>query len=233
MFMKRLILFDIDETMISSDGAGRRAIGKALASMFNIGPESITVSMSGKTDPQILSEILTTPGVDIPARELESRLEEMYELYLGLLEEELAAARRYIIHEGVQELLDVLTRQEGAFLGLLTGNIEPGARLKLQRFDLNRYFPTGAYGSDSADRMKLPPIARERAGKHYRCEFVPEELVIIGDSIYDVMCARGYGARSIAVNTGVTTREALEEQSPDHLFPSLSDTDAVMKAIFA
>jgi len=224
-------LFDIDETMISSDGAGRRAIGRALCDTFGIDASKITLRMSGKTDPQILSEIFK--AAELNEADFEHKKEEMFRVYLKLLQEEIKNAGYYIVHPGVYELLEALLEHEKGHLGLLTGNIEKGARLKLDRFDLNKYFPLGAYGSDSADRMELPDIATERAKSHYKIEFEPRQVVIIGDSIYDVLCAKGYGARSIAVNTGVTTRADLEEQRPDYLFDSLANTDDVIKAIFA
>ncbi len=229
--MERLVLFDIDETMISSDGAGRRAIARALADMYGIDPSKVTLRMSGKTDPQILSEILKAAGMD--EAEIKQNFDEMFELYISILQDEVNKTNRYIVHPGVVELLDKLAEHDLAYLGLLTGNIELGARIKLNRFDLNRYFPLGAYGSDSADRMDLPAIATHRAKEHYKKDFVPSQVVIIGDSIYDVMCAKGFGAKSIAVNTGVTSRSDLEREKPDFLFPNLADTHALLQAIFS
>lgn len=229
--MTRLVLFDIDETMISSDGAGSRAIGRALCDTFGIDTSNITISMSGKTDPQILSEIFKIANV--VEAEMEHLKEEMFKVYLNLLKEEIGNASYYIVHDGVYELLDALEGHDRGYLGLLTGNIEQGARMKLERFNLNKYFPLGAYGSDSANRMELPAIATTRANAHYNLRFSPHEVVIIGDSIYDVLCAKGYGAKSIAVNTGKTSRADLEEQKPDFLFDSLADTNALLNAIFA
>lgn len=232
--MERLVLFDIDETITSSDGAGRRAIGRALCDIYGIDASKITVSMSGKTDPQILREIFkASEKSDEEIDELLNRKEEMFEIYLGLLEEEIKNAKYFIMHEGVVELLDSLTVHDHGYLGLLTGNIERGARMKLDQFGLNKYFPLGAYGSDHANRMELPEIATLRAREHFKVHFRPDQVVIIGDSIYDVLCAKGYGAKSIAVNTGKTSRTDLEEQKPDYLFDSLADTNAVMEAIFA
>lgn len=228
--MTRLALFDIDETLIYTDGAGRRAIGRALMEKFQVDASKLTVSMSGKTDPQILREMLELakrpPGGDDHIRE-----REMYDLYINLLEEELAKDGRYIVHKGIPELLHLLEEHKNVQMGLLTGNIEKGAKLKLDRFDLWKFFPIGAYGSDSANRMDLPAIATKRAEDHYGTKYAPHEVAVIGDSIYDVMCAKHYGAVSIAVNTGVTSREALEEQKPDYLFDSLEDINAILEAI--
>ncbi len=229
--MERLVLFDIDETMISSDGVGRRAIGRMLLDMFKIPPEKITVSMSGKTDPQILREILI--AAELNEEEIHQRLDQMYKIYISLLKEEIKKEGRYIVHSGVVEILDRLKDHPKTYLALLTGNIEEGARIKLDKFGLNHYFPFGAYGSDSADRMKLPEIAKRRALEHYRIDFRPDQVVIVGDSIYDVMCAKGYGAKCIAVNTGVTPRADLEKYDPEHLFVTLEDTEQVLAAILS
>jgi phosphoglycolate phosphatase len=228
--MKRLVLFDIDETMISSDGAGRRAIARILNEHYGVPEEAMKISMSGKTDPQILREIFQACGKE---GKFEQHTEHIFELYLGVLDDEIHKSRYYIVHEGVVELLEALVAEERAYLGLLTGNIERGAQMKLHRFDLLRYFPIGAFGSDSANRLDLPGIACERASKYFDIQFKPQEVVIIGDAINDVLCAKGYGAISIAVNTGRTTWQELEELNPDYLFKSLKDTSEVIEAIFS
>lgn len=229
--MNRLVLFDIDETMISSDGAGRRAIGKALSDMFGTDMKKISVSMSGKTDPQILTEILK--ATDMTDAQIEANIDSILEIYISLLQDEIDKSLSYIIHTGVLELLDALENGDNFFLGLLTGNIEIGARMKLERFNLNKYFPIGAYGSDSANRMDLPEIATGRGKHHFSIDFKPEEVTIIGDSIYDVMCAKGFGAKSLAVNTGVTDKQSLLKEEPDFFFDDLSHTEAIIKAILA
>ena len=216
--------------MITSDGAGRRAISKVLKDRYDIDPSTIKMSMSGKTDPQILTEILTEAGVD--SKEIESSIPALIEEYLVHLETEIKETKHYIVHEGVAEVLQALAAMENAYLGLLTGNVERGARMKLERFQLNHHFPLGAYGSDSASRLDLPHVAKVRADMHFRTIFQPREIVVIGDSIFDVLCAKHYGAVSLAVNSGRTTREELEAHNPDHLFPTLADTQSVLKAIF-
>ncbi len=217
--------------MISSDGAGRRAIGRVLAERFNVPAEAANIPMSGKTDPQILTEILAVAGWN--DADIEKRMGELLDIYLSILEDEIAASRYYIIHPGVVDLLNNLHTRTDTYLGLLTGNVERGARMKLSRFELNHFFPMGAYGSDSANRMDLPAIAAKRAHKHFNIEFVPAEIVIIGDAINDVLCAKGYGAKSIAVNTGRTSWEDLERHEPDYLFKNLGDTNMIVQAIFS
>ncbi len=186
--------------------------------------------MSGKTDPQILTEIMTEAGIE--KSEIASAIPSIIEEYLVHLETEIRETRHYIVHDGVEEILAALATMENAFLGLLTGNVERGARMKLERFKLNHHFPLGAYGSDSASRLDLPHVAKLRADEHFKTTFEPREIVVIGDSIFDVLCAKHYGAVSLAVNSGRTTREELAAQNPDHLFPTLADTQSVIKAIF-
>jgi phosphoglycolate phosphatase-like HAD superfamily hydrolase len=228
--LKRLILFDIDETMIASNGAGRRAFSSALKQLHDIPDEAFTLSMSGKTDPQILAEILAC--ADKTHLDHEKVFASLLEPYLTELEKEIATATNYIVHEGIWDLLERLNSHPDAYLGLLTGNVEKGARMKLNRFGLNKYFAVGAYGSDSGNRLDLPAIATQRADKYYKTRFRPDEVVIIGDSVNDVLCAKHFGARSIAVNTGKTSLASLTEIQPDFLFETLRHTERVMKAIF-
>lgn len=229
--MKRLILFDIDETMISSDGAGRRALSRVLKEELQVDPKHTNIVMSGKTDPQILTEILTSH--EMPAQEIPAAVTKLIEMYLETLEEEISASKYYIMHEGVNQLLEAIANEPAMYIGLLTGNVERGARMKLAHFDLNKHFTFGAYGSDSADRLELPAVAAKRAQELFGTAFTPQEIVIIGDATNDVRRAKGYGAKSIAVNTGKTSWQDLAEQKPDYLFKSLANTEEIMDAIRA
>lgn len=229
--MSRLVLFDIDETMIHSSGAGRRALERALFDVFKRKITFDGISLSGKTDPQIIGEVLHANGLsDEQCAEL---LDRIFERYLPYLEEEIGRAEEYRVHEGVVELLDVLRSNAGTFVGLLTGNIEKGARIKLQRFDLNRYFEFGAFGCDSANRMDLPAVAHQRATEIFGHAIERHEIVIIGDARNDVLCAKGYGAKALAVCTGRTTKDTLMQLEPHYIFDSLKDTAQVVDAIFA
>lgn len=229
MNRKRLVLFDIDETMISSDGAGRRALSRAFKEKHNIDSAFENHSMSGKTDPQIVLEIFESLGHE--RTWAQKQIDELLECYLGHLDEEIAGAGNYIMHEGVVALLDSLVNHQDCYIGLLTGNVERGARKKLARFNLNHYFAIGAYGCDSANRLDLPAFAVKRAREHFQADFAPRQVVIIGDSVNDIACAHGYGARALAVNTGKTSWQDLAEQKPHKLFKNLADTDAVLESI--
>jgi phosphoglycolate phosphatase-like HAD superfamily hydrolase len=227
--VKRLILFDIDETVLHSAGVGRRALEAALAEASGRHINMDGLSLSGKTDPQICREALSVHGFEV--HEVDALLPRTFEVYLPRLEREVAKSREMTVHSGVLELLEALASATWASLGLLTGNIEAGARIKLQPFSLNQFFPMGAFGSDSQDRMALPAIAHKRAVEHFEHDFTPEDIVIIGDAINDVLCAKGYGARAIAVATGRTTRDELAALSPDHLLDDLADTAKVVAVI--
>ncbi|MBX9687864.1 MAG: HAD family hydrolase [Candidatus Obscuribacterales bacterium] len=229
--MKRLVLFDIDETMIYSDGVGRRAMETALKQVFDERLDAGRHNMSGKTDPQICFELLSELGYSLD--EIKSRLPLAFKVYLERLELEIENAGKYGLHQGVLELLRELEKRPEIHLGLLTGNIEEGARLKLEPFDLNSYFVFGAFGSDSADRMDLPLFAHKRAEEVFGKEFLREEIVIIGDAVNDVLCAQGYGVKSIITATGKTPRETLAGLKPDYLFDSLLNTAELIEAILA
>lgn len=227
--MRRLILFDIDETMVASDGAGRRAIELAISKVFNVEADSSGLSMSGKTDPQICHEILSALGYT--PEEINERLSELFQVYVEILAGEIKKAREFRLHAGVSDLLAVLEQSPWAYLGLLTGNIEPGARLKLAPFSLNKFFKVGAFGCDSHNRLDLPEVAHRRASEYFEQDFSPSEMVIIGDAVNDILCARGYGVPCIAVATGKTPKNVLSDLSPEFLFDTLGDTNAVLTAI--
>jgi phosphoglycolate phosphatase len=229
--LKRLVLFDIDETMISSDGAGRRAFARVLEREYAIPEEIGHINMSGKTDPQILKEIFEFAKK--PHLHTDETLAEFYRHYLEVLKEEILISKTYIIHPGVPALLAQLEAQQEVFLALVTGNIEAGARLKLDRVKLNEYFPIGAYGSDSANRLDLPEIAVKRANEYFNQDFNKDEVVVIGDSVNDILCAKHYGVKCIAVNTGKTGKSELEKHFPEYLFSDLSQTEVVVSAIYS
>lgn len=227
---KRLVLFDIDETMIYSDGVGRRAMEAALNHVFERKIDASGHPMSGKTDPQICYELLL--GLGYSKEFIDEKLPLAFKIYVEFLETEINKASGFRLHNGVAELLEVLEAREDCHLGLLTGNIEPGARLKLKPFQLNSYFVFGAFGCDSADRLDLPLFAHKRASEVFGKEFKKEEIVIIGDAVNDILCARGYGIKCIITATGRTPKSTLAELKPDYLFDSLEHTDQVVKAIF-
>ncbi|HEX4933564.1 MAG TPA: haloacid dehalogenase-like hydrolase [Gemmatimonadaceae bacterium] len=228
----RLVLFDIDGTILSTEGAGRRAMEGALVSAFGT-PGASTYRYDGKTDVQIVRELMREAGMDDAT--IEARLPTILEEYLARLERELASgALRLIVYEGVLELLDALERRADRVLGLLTGNLAGGAERKLRAAGIDPgRFVVGAFGSDHEHRPALPAIALERWRAMTRASHGGDRLVIIGDTPADVECGRGVGARAIAVATGHYPVDALAAHAPAAVFADLRDTDAVMRAIDA
>ena len=225
---RRLILFDIDGTLISDGGASRGGFARALVDVYGYEGDLARYDFSGRTDPQIARMVLGDDG--FTKDEIDAKLPELWRHYLGHLERN-ATADRVRVLPGIEPLLAALAEEENVMLALLTGNIEPGARLKLGPPGLNGYFPFGAFGSDSANRQDLPPIAIDRASKIDGHRFAGGDVVIIGDSIYDVRCGVPYEATTIAVASGKTPAETLRAENPRHFFDSAENLGAMMDAI--
>jgi phosphoglycolate phosphatase len=224
---RRLVLFDIDGTLITDDGAAREAFAEGLAEVYGFRGDVRRYDFSGRTDPQIAGMILRDAGWDDAG--IESRLPALWNHYLAGLGRNAPGRVRAL--PGVVALLDAIRSDERLTLALLTGNIEPGARLKLGAIALNDYFPFGAFGSDSPRREELPPIAVERAASITGIDFRGSDVVIIGDSIYDVRCGVPHGATTIAIASGKTSAETLRAENPNYFFDSAEDVDAILAAI--
>lgn len=225
---RRLVLFDIDGTLISDGGAARDAFADALRTVFSYSGQLRRYDFSGRTDPQITRMVLRDGGFS--DREIDERMAQVFGVYLHRLGTN-ATAQRIQALPGVTDLLAALGDEPTVTLALLTGNIEGGARLKLAPPDFNRYFPFGAFGSDSEHRDDLPPIAVDRASRFNGHRFQGEDVVIIGDSIYDIRCGIPHGATTVAVATGKTPAETLRAENPRHFFESAQDLGALLKAI--
>lgn len=228
---RKLILFDIDGTLLLSLGAGRRALVAAMSDDFpGIGAAAERIRFDGKTDPQIVREMLHASG---EAAE-EARIDAILERYVDFLRRELGKpGHRTDIMPGVMELLDRLEGESTALLGLLTGNVVAGAGLKLESGNIRpERFLLGAYGSDHATRAELPAIAASRAVRHFGRRPTGAEIVIIGDTPADVTCGNGVGARAIGVATGAYTTDDLTAAGAYAAFTDLSDEEGVWKAIW-
>jgi phosphoglycolate phosphatase len=228
----RLVLFDIDGTLLLSDGAGRRAIHRALIEIFgDTGPADHR--FDGKTDPQIVRELMRVVGHDDSA--IDSNLDDLFARYVVCLREELRdPMHRAMSLPGVKTLLAVLSRRDDVTLGLLTGNLADGARAKLEAVGIDpSMFAVGAYGSDHEHRPELPAIAQRRALEQLGLEIPGSNVVVIGDTPADVECGRDIGARAIGVGTGRYPVDVLLAHGAVAAFHDLSDTDAVVRAILA
>jgi phosphoglycolate phosphatase-like HAD superfamily hydrolase len=199
---RKLVLFDIDGTILLTAGAGRRAIVAALAAEVDDPTAFEGIRFDGKTDPQIVAEMLAAAGQPEPSES--PRIRAVCDRYVGLLAQELERpTTRTTIMPGVHPLLDRLEAEPGVVLGLLTGNLAEGAALKLRSGGIApERFRVGAYGSDAAHRPDLPPIAARRAASIFGREPRGAEVVIIGDTPADVACGAGIEARALGVATG-------------------------------
>jgi phosphoglycolate phosphatase-like HAD superfamily hydrolase len=228
---RKLVLFDIDGTILLTAGAGRRAIVAALAEAVGPMPAFERIRFDGKTDPQIVAEMLEAAGQPEPREP--ARVRALCERYVGLLQRELERpTTRTTVMPGIHALLERLEAEPGVVLGLLTGNVAQGAALKLRSGGIApERFLVGAYGSDAAHRPDLPPIAARRAEAIFGRVPRGAEVVIIGDTPADVACGAGIEARALAVATGAFSVSDLEVCGAHAVFLDLSETDAVLDAI--
>src|SRR6266581_7338756 len=236
VFGMKLVLFDIDGTLLWTDGAGRRAIQRALVDEAGTAGPIETYRFDGKTDPQIVRDLLSLAGHS--GAENATVIQAVCRRYVEHLRTELerpTQATRLMV--GIADLLAALEPHETqgrALVGLLTGNVAPGAALKLRSAGLDpARFRVGAYGSDSARRAELPAVAAARAAALTGASFAGTDVIIVGDTPDDVACGGPIGARSLAVATGSYDVAALRATGATYVFETLADTAAVLDAIFA
>jgi phosphoglycolate phosphatase-like HAD superfamily hydrolase len=225
----KLFLFDIDGTLVTARGAGRAAIGRALTSTYGVTGPIEAYDFRGKTDQRIVHDLMGAAGLD-QAR-IEAGMPACFAAYVSELEAVLGDGRRVTVLPGVAAVVRTLAARDDAMVGLLTGNIEAGARVKLRPTGLWDLFQVGAFGSDHIDRRQLPAVACERAHRLHGRRFAFEEVTIIGDTPLDVDCARACGAVAVAVGTGFHPAEDLQACAPDLFFADLSDVPAVVAAL--
>jgi phosphoglycolate phosphatase-like HAD superfamily hydrolase len=227
----RIVCFDIDGTLIRTDGAGRRAIQRALVDVLGTAGPIDELRFDGRTDGDIVLRLAEGAGIEITGE----RMNDVLARYELLLDEELRRPGHVTtVFPGVLEALDALEQRPfDAVLGLVTGNIQGGARLKLQSagiaFDR---FPVGGFGSDHHVRAELPEFARARAESHLGRDVAGSDLVIIGDTPADMTCGNSIGARAIGVATAAYTVDELMAAGACVAFPDLSDTGALLQMIF-
>ncbi|HYL81794.1 MAG TPA: HAD family hydrolase [Candidatus Acidoferrum sp.] len=225
----RLFLFDIDGTLISGHGVGRIALTQAMQETFGTAGAYERYDFRGMTDPRIVGDLLL--GAGISEERIRERLSACFDLYVDHLEALIANGHRVDVMPGVADLVRALASCPDALVGLLTGNIEPGARAKLRPTGLLPFFRVGAYGSDNADRRRLPAVARGRAEDLVGRPFPFERVTIIGDTPLDIDCARSCGAVAVAVATGQHATDELAAFAPDLLFTDFSDVTAAVRIL--
>jgi phosphoglycolate phosphatase len=226
---RQLLLFDIDGTLVLTGGAGLRAMNRACEEVVGHDSALTGVTLAGRTDWIILDDVLKRHGLALDTR----LLDELRRRYIDHLREEIELPGKGVkaIMPGIRELLDALQARPDVALGLLTGNFAQGARIKLEYFDLWKYFPCGAFGDDAADRNHLVPVAIQRARECRIADASPADVVVVGDTPHDVACAHAVGATPIAVATGGYSADQLRAAGADVVFQDLSDTAAFLRVM--
>ena len=227
--MRKLVLFDIDGTLVLTGGAGLRAMNRALEDTLGHADGLDGIPLAGRTDWSILVDAAGKVG-----REIDNELfVTLRDRYITNLAEEIKHPGKgpKAIMPGIRELLETLAAREDVFVGLLTGNFEEGARIKLGHFDLWRYFACGAFGGDAADRNALVPFAVRRARTCGLPEIDASDVLVVGDTPHDVACAHAARAVAVAVATGGHTVDQLRETGAEAVFRDLSDTAAFVKLL--
>src|SRR5213596_185067 len=223
---KRLLLFDIDGTLIHSGGAGVHALILAFKERFGIDDDFHDIEIAGMTDSGIVLNILNKHKIPATTENVSAFLDS----YVHFLSLELPRREGKLL-PGVLELLEKLKSRRHLVLALLTGNVSRGAQLKLEHYGVWHFFEFGAFADDHQDRNRLGSFARARARERHGLEFSASQIDVIGDTPRDIACGKAIGARTIAVATGKWSRQQLAEHQPDFLIDDLSDVDGVIHTL--
>ena len=230
--MGKMLLFDIDQTLLFTGGAGSRAMSIAFEEIWGVSEAFAGFAFAGRADPAILREAFGKHAVaaatDTEFRAAIDRFQAIYGGHLGTTLKTIAGGR---VLPGVVALLDALRLRDDVFLGVATGNFRAGAILKLTHFGLHDYFIDGGYGDDAEDRGEMVAAAARRLALHERVPVGAHEVIVIGDTEHNVNAGKVNGYRTIGVATGHTSREALLSHGADHAFDDLSDLGAVLAAL--
>lgn len=221
----RLVLFDVDGTLVRG-GAGGRALRSALLQIYALPAGSDGVRYDGKTDPRIVREILSYHGQE--DRFTDENVSSLFSLYLSYLREELTEATDFKVLPGAHELVRTLSRRKDFLVGLATGNIEEGARLKLERGGLESFFSFGGFGSDAEDRTELIRVAIER-GRQQNGRTHSEKTFVVGDTPQDIVHGKEAGADTLAVASGNYSLDDLKSYNPDAAVESLQPIEPVVE----
>lgn len=223
--MGKLLLFDIDGTLLTSGGAGEKALCLAVKDIFGAEDDLTDVEIAGRTDSGIARQILAKYRHEASVDNLAA----FYDVYLRHLEEQLPQQPGRML-PGIVQILEALQQRDDVALGLLTGNLSRGARLKLTHYGVWDFFEFGAFADDHHDRNELGPFAQRRAGEKYG-DFAPADIFVIGDTPHDVTCGRAIGARTVAIATGRYSAADLRGCGADHVFEDLGDLGAFFGAL--
>lgn len=225
--MKRLLLWDIDGTLIRNKGAGKRAMNEAFAEVFGgVADAFDRIEMAGGLDLHFIHAVFAEQGID-PAR-----IDEYLSVYYRVLEKFMNDGHT-ILMPGVREALERAAQDDRLYNALGTGNLEQGARIKMAVHDLNGYFPVGGFCEALTERYEMLQAGVRKAAAHYGVDFAPEEVIVIGDTLKDIGAARLMGSQVVALATGGNTYEDLQAAAPDLLLRDLSDAEPFFQYIIA
>jgi phosphoglycolate phosphatase-like HAD superfamily hydrolase len=227
--MTKLILFDIDGTLVSTGGAGGRAMARAASDVFALPDADKSIAMAGRTDVWIVAQMAARHGALLD----ESVLARFEDAYIGYLREEIdrpGTGGKGVL-PGVTAILDMLSRHDGAHLALLTGNFRRGAQIKLEYFGIWQYFESGAFGEDAQNRNHLLQIAIDRVTKAGGPVVPPSDVVVVGDTPLDGAVALAGGAKALGVATGPYDAARLRASGAHVVLEDLRDEEAVLRAL--
>lgn len=225
----KLLLFDIDGTLIRTAGAGKVSMERSFEQVFGIKNGFDNIQMMGRTDPSILMEALSGHRLEWD----EKKVDLFREIYFDLLEDEIQIPRQgKRICPGIDSLLKTLSEKSDFVLGLLTGNWRQSALIKLGFFHIDHYFTIGAFADDSSNREELVPIVIERFQAEYKIQIDKQNVYVIGDTPLDIQCAKPHGVKTVAVATGFHSIQDLAIEKPDYLFHHFEHTEKVLHAFF-
>ncbi|MEI8293532.1 MAG: HAD family hydrolase [bacterium] len=223
---RRLLLFDIDGTLITSGGAGEEALKDAMKARFGVDEDLQGILLAGATDARIARELLAKHDIAGTAQNVTALLDE----YLLHLSSRMALHNGRLL-PGIVAVLEALVNRPEAVLALLTGNLTRGAEIKLTHYGVWKFFEFGAFADDHHDRNELGKFARARALERHGVEFPPERIFVIGDTPRDIECGRAIGAKTVAIATGHYAQTELAAHRPDFLFEDFSDTRRVLECL--
>jgi len=223
---KKLLLFDIDGTLLLTGRAGEHALRLALRERFGVDDDLAAISFAGSTDGAIVRQMFEANAIP----HTPENVADLLDGYVHHLALELPRREGKVL-PGIVELLEALHEREDCVLGLLTGNIEKGAELKLSHYGVWDYFEFGAFADDHVDRNKLGPVAHARAAEKHGMSFAARDVYVLDDTPRDIDCARAAGFVAVAIATGSYSEADLAEHKPDFLFGDLSDTRGVLAAL--
>ncbi len=219
-----LLIFDVDGTLINSGGAGLRALNRAFKLLYNVEDAMGVVNPHGQTDIAIVEEIFVKKILRKPQ---DDEVRKVLQYYVTFLKEEVATSQGYRVLDGVKETLEYLHSSNRFVLSLGTGNVQEGARIKLGRGDLNKYFPFGGFGDDDRERWKILRKAYDRCFELQRK--VPDAVFIIGDTPLDIKAGKSAGFKTIGVASSIYPMEELSKFEPDFVINRMDELFEVLR----